>query len=200
MCRLICGQTAGAERSRTVGSRPSVAAKLPFGRGAPGCQLLESTASCARCPTTPPLSSRGLGRRPLTAETRVRIPVAVLRKPRQPVGVAHPKWPSGGQFRHNSPVIGLMSRPRSFVVRREHTKPRNVSSAVWSSATMIRRACTADTDLVSPPPPVKSTFALFPVDRIRWSRQGLHGAGSMTAGVRRARCRGGSARPRRRRR
>jgi len=29
-----------------------------------------------------PLSSRGLGRRPLTAETRVRIPVAVLRKPR----------------------------------------------------------------------------------------------------------------------
>ncbi len=30
----------------------------------------------------PPLSSRGLGRRPLTAETRVRIPVAVLRSPR----------------------------------------------------------------------------------------------------------------------
>jgi hypothetical protein len=28
-----------------------------------------------------PLSSRGLGRRPLMAETRVRIPVAVLRKP-----------------------------------------------------------------------------------------------------------------------
>jgi hypothetical protein len=28
----------------------------------------------------PPLSSRGLGRRPLTAVTRVRIPVAVLRK------------------------------------------------------------------------------------------------------------------------
>src|SRR5581483_8806327 len=29
----------------------------------------------------PPLSSRGLGRRPLTAETGVRIPVAVLGKP-----------------------------------------------------------------------------------------------------------------------
>ena len=29
----------------------------------------------------PPLSSRGLGRRPLTAETRVRIPVAVLQIP-----------------------------------------------------------------------------------------------------------------------
>src|SRR5205823_9786940 len=28
-----------------------------------------------------PLSSRGLGRRPLTAETRVRIPVAVLTEP-----------------------------------------------------------------------------------------------------------------------
>ena len=28
-----------------------------------------------------PLSSRGLGRRPLMAETRVRIPVAVLLKP-----------------------------------------------------------------------------------------------------------------------
>jgi hypothetical protein len=33
------------------------------------------------CPSrsAPPLSSRGLGRRPLTAETRVRIPVAVLK-------------------------------------------------------------------------------------------------------------------------
>ena len=31
-------------------------------------------------PASPPLSSRGLGRRPLTAETRVRIPVAVLLK------------------------------------------------------------------------------------------------------------------------
>ena len=31
---------------------------------------------------TSPLSSRGLGRRPLTAETRVRIPVAVLQKSR----------------------------------------------------------------------------------------------------------------------
>jgi hypothetical protein len=31
---------------------------------------------------TGPLSSRGLGRRPLTAETGVRIPVAVLRSPR----------------------------------------------------------------------------------------------------------------------
>jgi hypothetical protein len=29
-----------------------------------------------------PLSSRGLGRRPLTAETGVRIPVAVLQRPR----------------------------------------------------------------------------------------------------------------------
>jgi hypothetical protein len=31
--------------------------------------------------TPAPLSSRGLGRRPLTAETGVRIPVAVLLKP-----------------------------------------------------------------------------------------------------------------------
>ena len=33
-----------------------------------------------------PLSSRGLGRRPLTAETGVRIPVAVLRKPSKSEG------------------------------------------------------------------------------------------------------------------
>src|SRR5262249_33302374 len=33
-----------------------------------------------------PLSSRGLGRRPLTAETGVRIPVAVLRDARLPGG------------------------------------------------------------------------------------------------------------------
>jgi hypothetical protein len=38
-----------------------------------------------RPPDTPP-SSRGLGRRPLTAETGVRIPVAVLREPRSGVG------------------------------------------------------------------------------------------------------------------
>src|SRR3954447_17763377 len=33
-----------------------------------------------------PLSSRGLGRRPLTAETGVRIPVAVLHDARPPAG------------------------------------------------------------------------------------------------------------------
>src|SRR4051812_48584960 len=34
-------------------------------------------------PANSPLSSRGLGRRPLTAETGVRIPVAVLPTPRE---------------------------------------------------------------------------------------------------------------------
>ena len=40
-----------------------------------------------------PLSSRGLGRRPLTAETGVRIPVAVLRKPAHTAGFVVPKAP-----------------------------------------------------------------------------------------------------------
>src|ERR671915_764061 len=38
-------------------------------------------------PADGPPSSRGLGRRPLTAETGVRIPVAVLQKPPPPPGV-----------------------------------------------------------------------------------------------------------------
>ena len=39
---------------------------------------------------TPPLSSRGLGRRPLTAETGVRIPVAVLQETPQIAGLSPP--------------------------------------------------------------------------------------------------------------
>src|ERR687891_347863 len=38
-------------------------------------------------PADGPPSSRGLGRRPLTAETGVRIPVAVLANPAPPAGV-----------------------------------------------------------------------------------------------------------------
>src|SRR4051794_6127971 len=44
-----------------------------------------------------PLSSRGLGRRPLTAETGVRIPVAVLHDARLPAGfVVHERRPDSG--------------------------------------------------------------------------------------------------------
>ena len=52
----------------------------------------ESSQPHSRRPLLPwapwslPLSSRGLGRRPLTAETGVRIPVAVLREPACPAG------------------------------------------------------------------------------------------------------------------
>ena len=60
------------EQSRRAGT---VVARVGSRRaGHPGA-LLASGASIA------PLSSRGLGRRPLMAETRVRIPVAVLPKP-----------------------------------------------------------------------------------------------------------------------
>jgi hypothetical protein len=42
---------------------------------------IRADALLASSPANAPLSSRGLGRRPLMPETRVRIPVAVLRKP-----------------------------------------------------------------------------------------------------------------------
>src|SRR5215203_3331735 len=49
-----------------------------------------------------PLSSRGLGRRPLTAETGVRIPVAVLEKPAEPLRAASP--PARGSQAEESPL------------------------------------------------------------------------------------------------
>jgi hypothetical protein len=56
-----------------------------------------------------PLSSRGLGRRPLTAETRVRIPVAVLSFCPQIAAFDEAKWPSGGRFG------GRLQKSPSFV-------------------------------------------------------------------------------------
>jgi hypothetical protein len=53
---------------------------------------LRRRGCCYREARSAPLSSRGLGRRPLTAETGVRIPVAVLRKPCKSQGFRH----SGG--------------------------------------------------------------------------------------------------------
>ena len=47
----------------------------------PVCGLITGRPNAGR-KWSSPLSSRGLGRRPLTAETRVRIPVAVLQNPR----------------------------------------------------------------------------------------------------------------------
>src|ERR1700693_5799636 len=64
----------------TAGSRGgSTPLPLPFGeRHSPEVQGL-ATDGRQGSPASP-LSSRGLGRRPLTAETRVRIPVAVLQE------------------------------------------------------------------------------------------------------------------------
>ena len=67
---------------------------------------LASACPCAPRERTPPLSSRGLGRRPLTAETRVRIPVAVLRKPRD-----------HGAFSVHGNTISIRSAWLSLIVR-----------------------------------------------------------------------------------
>ena len=63
-------QTLQAERPAVDCARPSPAGEA---------SLCAGRIPCSK--STPPLSSRGLGRRPLTAETRVRIPVAVLTTP-----------------------------------------------------------------------------------------------------------------------
>src|SRR4051812_45299421 len=61
-----------AEVSKSFAPRATVSPPLPPVRLAPTDHATLDGA---------PLSSRGLGRRPLTAETRVRIPVAVLQNP-----------------------------------------------------------------------------------------------------------------------
>ena len=53
-------------------------APLPLACALPGRAGRGSAPAAPSGGRPPPLSSRGLGRRPLTAETRVRIPVAVL--------------------------------------------------------------------------------------------------------------------------
>src|SRR3954447_8931756 len=56
-------------------------ARLPIPPHPRGAANDDSNGSVAKLDLPEPPSSRGLGRRPLTAETGVRIPVAVLRSP-----------------------------------------------------------------------------------------------------------------------
>ena len=107
--RELPDQRRGRERSRTVGEErtpraarrgsgsdlrvessspvrePSTTGRSPGRFVVNGSRSHRYPCSRPRPPPerqSPPLSSRGLGRRPLTAETRVRIPVAVLQNPR----------------------------------------------------------------------------------------------------------------------
>jgi hypothetical protein len=100
----VASASDAAERTRTSkgfpphGPEPCVSTNFTTAAGAPnstsagsersGASLRRATRQASACAgwllcsqSTPPLSSRGLGRRPLTAETRVRIPVAVLQNP-----------------------------------------------------------------------------------------------------------------------
>jgi hypothetical protein len=71
---------ARAETSSTTARRtPPIVSVTRSERHA---KLRSDSALPGRIQSVSPLSSRGLGRRPLTAETRVRIPVAVLQNPR----------------------------------------------------------------------------------------------------------------------
>ncbi len=72
VAELVDARGSGPRVRKDVGVRILSAAPLNpgFSSGKSGCPLLSS-------PAYPPLSSRGLGRRILSPETRVRIPVAV---------------------------------------------------------------------------------------------------------------------------
>src|SRR3954466_2163179 len=61
-------------------------ARLPIPPHPRGAANDDSNGSVAKLDLPEPPSSRGLGRRPLTAETGVRIPVAVLEKAPAPRG------------------------------------------------------------------------------------------------------------------
>src|SRR3954467_6230256 len=84
-----------AEHARTrypARTQPAAVVKLVYTQASGACGLYARGGSSplSRTPTplliwaslSEPLSSRGLGRRPLTAETGVRIPVAVLHEAR----------------------------------------------------------------------------------------------------------------------
>jgi hypothetical protein len=78
-----------------------------------------------------PLSSRGLGRRPLMAETRVRIPVAVLLAPRK-----HGRFAFLG-------LMGLSAQSSDQACGSRF--PRHRSSATrWPATTTPRRAAQAE--------------------------------------------------------
>ena len=63
-------------------------------------------------PAAEPPSSRGLGRRPLTAETGVRIPVAVLTKALQMAGFRPLRSPARQSARQLDPGACALERPR----------------------------------------------------------------------------------------
>ena len=94
-----CGARRTLTRTLAILAAPQRAAvvKLVYTQASGACGLYARGGSSplsrtlgAHCYSGPrgslPLSSRGLGRRPLTAETGVRIPVAVLREPACPAG------------------------------------------------------------------------------------------------------------------
>ena len=97
------GGTAPASHRTSLDHRPMNGASIPAHHGRMHPRPLQS-------PADEPPSSRGLGRRPLTAETGVRIPVAVLGKPRLQSGVSAFKGPrgeEGGEVRSESATVDV---------------------------------------------------------------------------------------------
>src|SRR3954447_18448683 len=99
-------------------------ARLPIPPHPRGAGADDSNGSVAKLALPWPPSSRGLGRRPLTAETGVRIPVAVLdggpsvsglfsfQRPRMPAGgPAGPAPRAGPLVRSGGPASGGPQRP-----------------------------------------------------------------------------------------
>jgi hypothetical protein len=110
-------QRAGASGIEVLGGRPQAPRAGVLGTNARACfASLEADRSA-------PLSSRGLGRRPLMAETRVRIPVAVLVAPLfsgrfGSQGVARWECPGFGARRALTAGLPSLSCPRHPHLRR----------------------------------------------------------------------------------
>jgi hypothetical protein len=77
----------------------------------------------ASVPQSEPPSSRGLGRRPLTAVTRVRIPLAVSIVRRRPCDVFRCAWVRVEPGRASTRSVGLTAWPSAFPRRLRRCRP-----------------------------------------------------------------------------
>jgi hypothetical protein len=139
-------------------------ARLPIPPHPRGAADDDSNGSVAKLDLPEPPSSRGLGRRPLTAETGVRIPVAVLRTPRAAglssfrpnrIGRQGPRRTGALAARAVSPPTPAAGRapggtPRRSRSRRDRPRgtaaagrwPRSSARACGRPGREARRACT----------------------------------------------------------
>jgi hypothetical protein len=171
------GERAKISHRRGVGGMAGGSPRRRPGRGRSGRTRRERFASLDRA-NCAPLSSRGLGRRPLMAETRVRIPVAVLQEnaAKRRFWASYERRGSSARSSACSPRSGLSALPSSEpAIEHGVSESWETVSRPSSKSTLLSRGYWTHNRLVpgsSPGGPISQTSLSKPFPLGREVEQG----------------------------